>query len=75
MNALETIAVEVKIPKSSFRDPGSAVVCSNEACRRGHKGGPKITYVAVAELVSSPETVPDCCGQPMRLPSLAEIAE
>lgn len=71
---IETITVEVRIPKSLFRDRDTAVVCCNAKCPRGHKG-PRVCYVAIAELVASPETVPECCGEPMRLPSLDEVRE
>ncbi len=72
-SAIETISVEVKVPKSFFRDPTNAIVCSNEKCRRGSTGNPRIAYVGMDELVASPETVPECCGEPMRVPSLAEL--
>lgn len=71
--SMETIAVEVRIPKSLFRDRDTAVVCCNAKCPRGNGGRPRVCYVAIPEIVASPETVPECCGEPMRLPSLDEV--
>ena len=42
----------------------STVVC--EACG-------KLDHVSVEELVTAPETVPECCSLPMVLPSLDEM--
>lgn len=69
---METVAIEVRIPKSLFRDPSTYVECCNEKCKRGGRGK-RVCYVPIVELVTSPETVPECCGEPMRLPSLDEV--
>lgn len=61
---METIAVEVRIPKRCFRDRDNSVEC--ETC--GH-----ITFIAMEEAATNPRVVPECCGEPMRVPSLHEL--